>query len=387
MGLRRVGVGQVRTPFEASALFTETEPEAFRRVLDRDRRRRREARLASRDSEEHDGDSRTYRRSNIVSLASSRHDTPLPRMLTLLSQAPSVAARFDRSPDPVTSTTATTAQNRESTRNRNQWSSRWRQSQEILGFDGLGDRNRSVSPEVWNTLLTTLTPDPQPPSAGSSFASATASTAATSQNQSAAASSRTSLAEHDRVVDGPAADQPCEPRDGSDDTGEEDDSLNMDLMPGSNSTVPSRFRRFISSLTPPEGQTSSSQNPADHPYSYRPTLPFNGRPDGVWRSLERVRARMQYLQETDPNFRPRAPSVSGGESGTEPQTGSGTTREGSEDASESLDQGDLEPAGSGSLDVALGGMQRIVRGLVERRDIPDEWWAEAGLSRLISDDA
>lgn len=38
--------------------------------------------------------------------------------------------------------------------------------------DGLGDRDRSLSPErddVWNTLLSTITPDPQPPSVGSSF--------------------------------------------------------------------------------------------------------------------------------------------------------------------------------------------------------------------------
>lgn len=50
--------------------------------------------------------------------------------------------------------------------------------------DGLGDRQRSLSPEMWDTLLTTLTPDPEPPSLNSSFASGptsrTQSTAATS---------------------------------------------------------------------------------------------------------------------------------------------------------------------------------------------------------------
>lgn len=40
------------------------------------------------------------------------------------------------------------------------------------GVDGLGDRERSLSPEGWDTLFTTLTPDPQPPSANTSFASA-----------------------------------------------------------------------------------------------------------------------------------------------------------------------------------------------------------------------
>lgn len=57
-------------------------------------------------------------------------------------------------------------------------------------LDGLGDRERSLSPDAngtWDTLLTTLTPDPQPPSAGSSFASATASTA-TSQSTAPPAS-------------------------------------------------------------------------------------------------------------------------------------------------------------------------------------------------------
>jgi len=52
-----------------------------------------------------------------------------------------------------------------------------RQSQ----LDGLGDRTRSMSPDgAWDTLLTSITPDPQPPSAGSSFASTTAASASVS---------------------------------------------------------------------------------------------------------------------------------------------------------------------------------------------------------------
>ena len=31
----------------------------------------------------------------------------------------------------------------------------------------------------------------------------------------------------------------------------------------------------------------------------------------------------------------------------------------------------------------MGGMQRIVQRLARREDIPDEWWAEVGLSRTI----
>lgn len=57
-------------------------------------------------------------------------------------------------------------------------------------LDGLGDRDRSISPEgeadgTWDTLLTTITPDPQPPSVGSSFASTSAGASSRSQPRSA----------------------------------------------------------------------------------------------------------------------------------------------------------------------------------------------------------
>jgi hypothetical protein len=35
----------------------------------------------------------------------------------------------------------------------------------------------------------------------------------------------------------------------------------------------------------------------------------------------------------------------------------------------------------------IGGMQRIVRNLARREDIPDEWWADAGLSRTLAREA
>lgn len=38
-------------------------------------------------------------------------------------------------------------------------------------------------------------------------------------------------------------------------------------------------------------------------------------------------------------------------------------------------------AGQGDDD--FSGMQHIVRGLASREDIPDEWWAEVGLSRTL----
>lgn len=62
--------------------------------------------------------------------------------------------------------------------------------------NGLGDRERSLTPGVrgdWDTLQTGITPDPQQPSASSSFASSSAAaTAAASQPVSAPSSSTTS---------------------------------------------------------------------------------------------------------------------------------------------------------------------------------------------------
>lgn len=72
-------------------------------------------------------------------------------------------------------------------------------------LDGLGDRDRSLSPEggaAWDTLLGSITPDPQPPSAGSSFASASAAAAASSSN-SGPASTNTSLTTSQNRTDSP----------------------------------------------------------------------------------------------------------------------------------------------------------------------------------------
>ncbi|KAI0099393.1 hypothetical protein F4814DRAFT_433094 [Daldinia grandis] len=73
--------------------------------------------------------------------------------------------------------------------------------------DGLGDRDRSLSPDgdgVWAILQSTLTVDPHPPSVGSSFASTTASTIA-SLNPTVP-SSRTSITSPTEEIE-----PPCDP--------------------------------------------------------------------------------------------------------------------------------------------------------------------------------
>lgn len=150
-------------------------------------------------------------------------------------------------------------------------------------FDGLGDRSRSLSPDgdgVWDTLLSSITADPVPPSAGSSFASASASAAA-SQTTSVNTSS-TSLTIPAAIEDGPV-----------------------------------EISRSVCD--------SDTENDDDHD-------------DGL--TLTRIRRR-SYADVA-------------------------STIENNND--ESLE---------------LMGMQRIVRSLARRQDIPDEWWAEAGLSRTL----
>lgn len=169
-------------------------------------------------------------------------------------------------------------------------------------LDGLGDRDRSLSPEgdgVWDTLLSSITPDPQPPSVGTSFAStpAPASAAGTSQSTASANSansSRTSLA------DGPDGTytpreigfaEVCESGgDNSDTEGDEDEEARDNTL-----------RRFGQSYADLTGRDNDDDD----------------------------------------------------------------------------DDNDLEVFGG------VESMQRIVRNLARRQDIPDEWWAEAGLSRTL----
>jgi len=177
---------------------------------------------------------------------------------------------------------------------------------EPTAFDGLGDRNRSLSPEGdqhWNTLLTTITPDPQPPSLGSSFASASALASAAASQDAGTNSSRTSFESPDMLEDSAFdAEPPCESGcEGSDTEGDEDDEENP-------------LTRF------PSGLRGGRRTYAD-----------------VTRSSRSSRS---------------------------------STREQS-----------LEMLGG------IDGMQRIVSNLARREDIPDEWWAEAGLSRTLSREA
>lgn len=162
-------------------------------------------------------------------------------------------------------------------------------------LDGLGDRDRSLSPEngaAWDTLLTSITPDPQAPSAGSSFASSAA--AAASSSGSGPASASTSMTSVDR-------------------TGDSANILDCDIS------------------------ESGSNTDEDEEDMYE--IPDLNRSRGgrFWRTYADV-----VTSRAD------------------------------------------RAARNGSTDTEhLGGMLRIISRLAERDEIPDEWWASAGLSRNI----
>lgn len=192
-------------------------------------------------------------------------------------------------------------------------------------INGLGDRNRSVSPEGWDTLFTTLTPDPQPPSASSSFVSTVAS-------QSAGASSHTSFSEQRRANES-VPEPPC------DTVSDNSDEEGMTPRAPLRASNPVRFNVPEYEL---DGPTMLRAVPGGiRPDSYvRPDGP-----DDFWIA--------QLTTMAAPVRSDRSPRNSEGS------------------------------AISGNNE-GMGGWQRIVRSLADREDIPDEWWAEAGLSRNLA---
>jgi hypothetical protein len=94
-------------------------------------------------------------------------------------------------------------------------------------MDGLGDRDRSPEGgEAWDTLLTSITPDPQPPSAGSSFASSSAAAAATSSSSnSGPAWVGRSMTSPERSGESPGLRDCDEPTSSDSDTDDDDGEL------------------------------------------------------------------------------------------------------------------------------------------------------------------
>jgi len=179
-------------------------------------------------------------------------------------------------------------------------------------LDGLGDRNRSLSPAEWDTLLVGITPDPQPPSAGSSFASSSASAVAVSSSASPNRTASTAVTSPER-------------------TGESNPTRDCDIS------------------------DSASNDDEDH--SSMPELEESsvllGAPESVGgpdspRAVSRERQQSEIVAARIARI----------------------NRQGGARNPRQSDEGDH-----------MDTMHRIITGLAGRQDIPDEWWARAGLRR------
>ena len=209
----------------------------------------------------------------------------------------------------------------------------------VVPVGGLGDRERSLSPENdsgWDTLLTTIPPDPQPPSASSSFTSAVTSAAASAGSSSFGARSQDSSAATSVNVGDVNVDLvPDMDVDEDDEDGPNSDS-NDEFFENICETFESR-----GSDNEDEGNSASNSEVRTlaQAQSIATDVFWRGYTDVVTRRADRVA---------------RVASLGGEAPGT---------------------------LGAGH---PFGGMQRIVQRLATREDIPDEWWATAGLARIVA---
>lgn len=314
-------------------------------------------------------------------------------------------------------------------------------------IDGLGDRRRSLSPEgdgVWDTLLTTLTPDPQPPSVGSSFASSSSAlAAATSQGRASLTSSQPTVTQTPVVSALPAVPSPVTRGQEEDEDGDEDDSTPAPILVGV-SHSPSAYAAEFATLADgvPSGTTSAGTSQripspftvvsADADTADESVVLFDGttgevEDDAVCEDSEMDDGQRDgmdgdnEIDEEDEDEEEQAeflgllsagPSALNGRSRLPPgqetsmhmqrmfhfedherpmRTGfGGIHSEGNQLGSRSRDSNNSNSNSNTeeTLDfLGIGGMQHIVRSLARREDIPDEWWAEAGLSRTLPREA
>ncbi|KHN94814.1 uncharacterized protein MAM_07233 [Metarhizium album ARSEF 1941] len=242
-----------------------------------------------------------------------------------------------------------------------------------LGMDGLGDRERSLSPEGWDTLLSTLTPDPQPPSAGSSFASLAAS-------QTAGPSSGTPTSAPDTTGE-TLLDAPCE-------SGCENSDLEID-DPDYEHPDFAGIRRSRQDMRDLELTRANrvALNTGDHRMEIAGHLTPGSR---ITRQINTANGPLTIYERQGQAIEPTRPP--------RPTNNISQSAWFGQFSVEAPGQEDVSPEGPGQNpeDANLptlanpmaseddwAGMQRIVRSLARREDIPDEWWADAGLSRTL----
>lgn len=212
-----------------------------------------------------------------------------------------------------------------------------------------------MSPDMWDTLWSTMTPDPEPPSVSSSF---------TSHPTASQVPTNPSSFSDSRPMDEFSLEPPCDS--GCENSDPEEDG------PSNNGQAPEGRRR--------------SSGPSDGPVVRR----HHTESSEANRSRQ-VPAASEAL----------ANSSSGATDNIQPASGIprsqylrvgwvGQLSVGASDETGTRDEGSQETnpqAPHPHNEDDWSGMQLIVRRLARREDIPDEWWLEAGLSRTLGDDA
>jgi hypothetical protein len=192
-----------------------------------------------------------------------------------------------------------------------------------------------------------VTPDPQPPSAGSSFASILSAVASRSSINE---SSGTSLTGPDTGAEESALEQPCD----SDDEG---DPVEFEVELGD--------------------ETNASARSSGAPGSYADVVRLGeyNMPGGV-----RTRNPPVYARRLPPRAPPYTYDGTGSGINAVNAAEPGAFRTPIDRTDPATDDLILQLVGG------LGGMQHIVRNLVRREDIPNDWWVDAGLSRTLPRD-
>lgn len=229
-------------------------------------------------------------------------------------------------------------------------------SRQPRGLDGLGDRQRSMSPEMWDTLLSTMTPDPEPPSLSSSFASSFP----TAQSHDTSATSFSVPDSGPRPAEGFVPEPPCDS--GCENSDSEDDGPPI-IASGAES------RRGQSGIL--EGPFASGRRRTNTDRAAR-SAASNEREindaEGIEHGVPSDPSHNQYLRV-----------------GWVGQLSVGASDETAPQEEINRESDTAVPSSHNEDD--WSGMQLIVRRLARREDIPDEWWLEAGLSRTLGDDA
>jgi hypothetical protein len=263
----------------------------------------------------------------------------------------------------------------------------------VATLDGLGDRNRSVSPFddqlQWDSFLTTVMDDPVAPTAGSSFASAAASASFTNSHPgsragsaNSAASSQTHLTVPSRRHSPPQNEQFMRACDTSeDDTASDTEEEEMDVR-GSirrrTGTEAFRNRFRISHSTEPRRRMRpsyfSNEPPARDTERYSLRVIDRSRDasevvrsfynSGIWRDAETEATQRPQISQLDG---PAEEPVSASDSESIPP----------------LVRADSPPPPP--LDQELRDARSLLERLARREDVSDDFWASVGLTRSFAD--